>query len=288
MKNLLFVKITLLFFILLLATHSYSQKFYFNAGLGYNYSAASTFAVTDNIEVYSDNGNSYALSGVNNTLRETISFGKGFQFGGAVGYNFSEHFSFEIGVSYLNGKEYETKFTQRYANSSDAYSQIYKSQMLRLMPSIKLSVGDAFKPYLKTGLVIGVGSKINVQETFNYKNQNNNAIYQLSEFDLSGGVSIGFVTGIGISLETDDHWGFFSEINIITQSWAPQKASYTKFNQNGSDFLSRLPYNMKENVFVDTYSSNVDASNSQTSSEKLKTYFPFSSIGFNIGIYYQL
>ncbi|MFZ4399628.1 MAG: outer membrane beta-barrel protein [Bacteroidales bacterium] len=288
MKNLLFVKITLLFFILLVASHSYSQKLYFNVGLGYNYSAASTYSVTDNIEIYSDNGNSYVLSGVNNTLKETISFGKGFQFGGVVGYNFSEHFSFELAVSYLNGREYEEIFTQRYANNSDAYSRIYKSQMLRLMPSVKLSVGDALKPYLKTGLVIGVGSKINVQETFNFKDQYFNAIYQLSEFDLSGGISIGFVTGIGIRIESDDKWGFFSEINIITQSWAPEKASYSKFIQNGSDFLSRLPYNMKENVFVDSYSSSVDNSNTETSSEKLKQYFPFSSIGFNIGIYYQL
>ncbi len=243
--------------------------------------------VTENVDVYTISGNSYNLSGVKNSLKETISFGKGFQYGGTFGCIVSDHLSLELGISYLKGKEYEEKFTQRFANYSNEYSQIYNSQMLRLMPVVKLSVGNAVKPYLKTGIVIGIGSKISVQETFNVRDQNNYAVYQLSEFELSGRISVGFVTGIGISLDTDEHWGFFSEINVITQSWAPARLSYTKFNVNGRDAMSDIPYNLKENVFVDTYSSSVDNSNIETSSEKLKKYFPFSSIGFNLGLFYK-
>lgn len=284
MKILILNKISFAILMTCIVANSYSQKVYFNFAIGNNYNAASGFRISENTDIITSNITGNYITGVNNNLKETISFGEGFQFGGTIGYMPSKILSFELSINFLKGNEYEDKYTERHEFYSDVYTQKYRSQMLRFSPTIRLSTGNSWiKPYLKTGLVIGVGSKINVEELYVLEQMT-----QETEFEFKGGISIGYAAGIGINIETDKRIGFFSEINIITQSWAPERLSYTKFKQNYIDVLELVPVNVRETVFVDSYSSDVPTSNTISPSEKLKTYFPFSSIGWNIGIYLKI
>jgi len=288
MKSFLFKKFTFLIFIVFLVSDLYSQKLYLNLGVGYNLSGAPSYQISDNIETITTNNNNSYVSWVDYSLKETISFGKGYQYGGTIGLIFSKNLCVEMGISYLEGKEYEDSYVEKHTSYNDIYKQKYNSKMWRFSPTIRLSVGEGLRPYLKTGILLGLGSKITVQETFNFRDQNSEEVYQESEYDLSGGLSIGFIAGMGVCLETDTHFGFFSEINFISQSWAPKKLSYTKYLQNSIDVMSYVPTNIKEVEFVDSYNSGVPSTNVGYASERLKKYLPFSSIGFNIGIFYKL
>ena len=145
----------------LFATQSYSQGLYISAGGGYGFSAAgnSSFASTENTSNTATLNNTYTYKISNGTG----SFGRGAQFGATVGYMFSENIGAELNIGYLLGSKntntnYETKFNGTYS-STDTYS----GKMLRLTPALRFSVGkDKLKPYMRVGLVIGVGGKISV------------------------------------------------------------------------------------------------------------------------------
>lgn len=284
-----FLNFLILITISLSFTNSYSQKFYINFGVGNNYSAAPDYKMTNNANIITSDNTGTNITGVRKQITNNISFGKGFQYGGTIGYMPSNSLCFELSVNYLKSKEFEDKFKEEYVNYSEVYIQKFTSQTMRFTPSVRFTFkNDILSPYMKTGMVIGVGTKIHVVENFDFRDQNGKEVVQDSEFDLFGGISIGFAAGIGVSLETDKPFGFFSEVNIITQSWAPEKLSYTKFYQNSMDVIGYVPVKDREWVFVDSFSSQVSNTNANLPSERLKDYFPFSSIGWNIGIYFKL
>lgn len=289
MKKLIFNKFSFAILMICMAANSYSQKFYLNVGIGNNYTASTVFQMTDNADIYTTINTGTYITGIKRSISENVSFGKGFQFGGTVGYMSSKNLCFELNINYLKSNEFEDKYTERYFSFDNVFIQKYQSQMLRFSPTIRFTLDNrVISPYMKMGLVIGVGTKIHVEENFDFRDQNNTEVVQESEFDMTGGISIGFAAGIGINIKTDKCYGFFSEINIITQSWAPEKLSYTKFYQNSMDVMAYVPGNIKESIFVDSYSSDVPNSNTDSPSEKLKSYYPFSNIGWNIGIYFKL
>ncbi len=234
-------------------TNTYSQKFYFNFGVGNNYTASTNFQMTDNTDVYSATTTGTQITGIKRNISENVSFGKGFQYGGTVGYMPSKSICLELNINYIKSNVFEDKYYEKFSSFDNDYSQKYQSQMLRFLPTIRFTLeNDLICPYMKAGLVIGVGTKIHVEENFDFRDQNNTEVVQESEFDMTGGISIGFAAGIGINIKTDKCYGFFSEINLISQTWAPEKLSYTKFYQNSMDVMAYVPVNIKESVFVDS------------------------------------
>ena len=268
---------------------TYSQKLYFNFGVGNNYIASTNFQMTDNTDIYSTTGTATQVTGIKRSISENVSFGKGFQYGGTIGYMPSKSVCLELNINYIKSSIFEDKYCEKFSSFDNVFSQKYQAQMLRFSPSLRFTLeNEIICPYMKTGLVIGVGTKIHVEEYFDFRGQNNTEVAQESEFEMSGGISVGFAAGIGINIKTDKCYGFFSEINFISQTWAPEKLSYTKFYQNSMNVMAYVPVNIKESVFVDSFSNNVPNSNTDSPSEKLKVYYPFSSIGWNIGIYFKL
>jgi hypothetical protein len=282
----------LIILLCLQTTNIFSQHVYLNFGTSYNFSAAPSFQICNNMDIVTTTGTNSYVSGRNYNLIENISFGNGFQYGGAVGLLISKNFSLELGVNYLKSNTYEDNYIERHKDYDNFYNQKFHARMLRFSPSVKISIGDKIKPYLKTGLIIGLGSKIEVEETINFMSQSNTSntgmIYQLSNYELHGGLSFGYLSSIGINVELSKKIGIFSEINIITQSWSPKYLSYTKIFQNGRDVMSYVTTDQKEIEFVDALNNAVPSSNTDDPSQQLKKSIPFSSIGLNLGIFVYL
>jgi hypothetical protein len=247
-----------------------SHKMYVSIGGGYGLTSApnSGYAGTTTT---SSNPTMHEIS------NSSGSFGRGIQFGGTFGYMFTQNMSAELNVGYLLG----SKITHTETSSRGLFDEEKVSgNMLRLAPSIKLSVGKKnIQPYLRFGLVIGLIPKITSVYTYT------NVISPYTEEDqitYSGGTSIGFSAGLGANYKLNDRIGVFVEFSLISQAWAPTKSVMTKATVNGVDQLPLMTISQKEKEFVNSYEQGIYDPNVPTKS--LKTYMPFSSIGINAGV----
>jgi opacity protein-like surface antigen len=209
------------------------------------------------------------------------SFGKGVELGLGAGYNLNKNIAAEINLNYLFGGKID--FSDATDSNTPTETETLKGRMFRIIPTIKVSGGEKFKPYAKIGLVLGVGTKL-IDESVSYNyifNGTIDKIEETTEFD--GGISFGFKGNAGIDFSISEKLGIFVEINFISQSWAPQKAEITRYELNGVNKLSSLDVRDKETEFVESYDPNLNIETYE-SDKSLKIYLPFSSWGFNAGI----
>jgi hypothetical protein len=304
MKEKIIKQFVLAVIIVLFATPIHSQRIYFNLGAGYGVSAAPS------IYFGTDNSSSYTLTydGTSTTdtyidsyknIKGTGSFGKGFQTGAIIGYMITKHIGAELGINYLMGTSITSKnvHTEKYIdltnmnnNSSTSTSEEATTfgTMLRFTPAIRITtVAGKIKPYMRIGLVIGAGSKLH--ETY----KSTHTAYGLTdtyalESEVSGGASLGFACGLGADFKLHDNVGFFVEMGFIAQSWAPKQGLITRSTLNGINKLPTMTTNDKETIFVDNYSvssaSSLQNINESSPRKELKVFFPFSSVGINLGV----
>lgn len=270
----------------LFATQSYSQGLYVSAGGGYGFSMApnSSFSATD----YTRNPSGLGTVETYKISNGTGSFGRGLQFGATVGYMFSENIGAELNVGYLVGSKITNTDTEL-KNNGDTYSSTATASgnMLRLTPALRFSVGkDKLKPYMRVGLVIGVGSKIvSTYSSTDFNSSNGKTNIDQSEMAVTGGVSMGFAAGIGVNYMFSDKVGIFAELGIISQAWAPSKSVLTKSTSNGADNLPFMTTSQKETDYVNSYTTTSGTFSPGTPSIQLKQYAPFSSVGINVGVH---
>lgn len=259
-------------------SHLQSQGFYISAGGGYGLPAAPSLNGSyehDDFEI-----DEYS------TLKGSGTLGKGFQVGGAFGYMLNENIGAELGIMYLAG----TKLKQRDYNTGgidNSYHSEFseKATILRFIPAIKITTGKHnLKPYLKTGVIIGIAGKI----YYSYSSLSSNlGTHQYErEIEFSGNTSFGFSGSIGVEYKLNTKFGFYAEFNIITQSWAPGKSVMTKSEWNGVDDLPSMTTSEKETIYVDSY-TNEGLDDPSSPSKALKEYMPLSSIGMNVGVHFN-
>jgi outer membrane protein W len=284
MKTKIKFQSTVVIFIVLFVVQVYSQGAYVNLGAGYGFPAA-PYLMADN--------STYHSYEIGYTVDEEIikgsgSFGKGLQAGAIIGYMFNPNIGAELGISYLLGNKIESK--NESINENSTYYHSYKNEskvtgkMLRFTPALKITVGNGnIKPYMKTGLVIGVAGKIkSTSKSTNSDDFTSETIE--SEMDLNGGISLGFAGALGADFMLSDNIGIFAEMGIITQSWAPKKGEYTKYSVDGVDKLNDFTTFDKEIEFIESYSFYTENTDYDSPRQELKTYFPFSSVGVNVGV----
>lgn len=281
MKSILKTKLSLAILLIVLVAQVFGQNgLYINAGGGYGISIASNSSASSTD--YSSNGstNSYKIS------NGSGSFGKGLQFGATVGYMVSENIGAELNIGYLIGGKSTITQKTAYSNTSNSYEDIISGNMLRMTPGLRFSVGkDKLKPYMRFGLVIGMASKIkDVYTTTSIDKPFNNPVVSVQELSLTGGISLGFSTGLGVNYKLSEKLGIFAELGLISQAWAPNKGTITKSTVNGFDNIALLTPSQKEINFVNNYSETIGYQNPSLPSQALKTSMPFSSVGLNIGV----
>ena len=142
--------------------------------------------------------------------------------------------------------------------------------------------------YARAGLILGMSGKKKYLEDYDHEIYGSVTQKTFREVNLTGGLSIGFMGAIGIEVPLGGSCKFFTELNFISQSWAPTKGKITKFTVDGIDKLSTLNTRQKETDYVSSYSYSSGQYDPNQPSKSLKTYLPMSSIGLNVGLHLML
>jgi hypothetical protein len=217
------------------------------------------------------------------------SLGKGLDFGLNLGYMFNGNIGIDLQCSYLLGDETTGEFKDNYTFFSSNYYDYekisIKSQMFRVNPSIIIASGfDKLDPYAKFGVILGFGS---ITLNYLYEEYENNQLEdkEVVKWKMDGGMAFGISSALGLMYHISDLISVYGELNLVGMSYAPKKGVMTEYTINGTDQLPGLSTDDKEIDFVDDITYDYD--NPPSSAEpmkELKFYFPYSSIGLNIGV----
>jgi hypothetical protein len=269
-----------------------AQGIYIEGGFGYGFPISSN---TDMLYNYSststndlDNGE---FSFSNNEEIVKLNLGKGFNFAAAFGYMFNDFIGAEVQVSYLAGGKtnaeevYKDIVIQNGMSSSttETYRTTYSSNMLRITPSLVVQGNlGKFNPYAKLGLLLGFGSATLQQDAIL---MGSNSVL---EAKLNGGLSYGVNSRLGFLYSPGGSVSYFVEAQIIAMNYCPTKGEIMKYTVNGDDILGDLTTSEREVEFVDSTSSTDFFEDPNKPSQSLKMALPFSSIGVNVGVRFNL
>lgn len=249
-----------------------AQNIYAGIGVGYA------------LSISSQNLSSKTDQGVAETSNMNVrgSLGKGLAEGVYVGFKRSEHISIELNGSYLRSYTYKGHYNSELYFTE--FSELSAS-MFRLTPLLKLSVGlKKCNLYMKLGPAFRVAGKIIVKNS-HYDIPSNKTTALVWRY--SGGFSMGCAAAIGVVKQVKKGFSVFAECSMINQSWGPKKGKMIKYEVDGVDQLSNLTQRQKETNYSDNYTESNNFPNASGSpKQQLRQYFPFSSAGINIGIYY--
>jgi hypothetical protein len=226
---------------------SFAQQWYLGLGGGYGFPVAG-----QSVASYST---AYAFT------TQTLSYGKGDNYGAYGGYMFNKYIGAQLGVSYIAGG---TTFTTAYSDLVGVTNYLYTTtqygDMLRLIPAVRLQCGtDRLKPYVNIGFIAGIAT------TVTYGNSSFAGEY----YKFSGGSSFGFHGALGFQFICSKVFALFAEAAVYYQNYAP--AQETTPSGNIIDFVS---------------SGNSGVQNQNTIQEP-KVYLPFSSLGVNAGVQFS-
>ncbi|MGZ4117952.1 MAG: hypothetical protein ACXVPY_10740, partial [Bacteroidia bacterium] len=192
-SKIIFFTIAFLFHI----NSSSAQKGYININGGYGFNFASQNIGTD------ITSNSVTIT--------KGTFGKGFNFGGNIGYEIKKNIAIELGVNYITGSNYKLAATSAYYLPETIN---LKGKMLKLVPAIKIGFGQRATGYVRIGLVLGVMNRIIINDDYtdnNYQRTLTTEVYKK-------GIAYGLNTALGVQKMTSKNFGFFAEINSTSQS----------------------------------------------------------------------
>ncbi len=272
---------SLIFFFLMSVQQASSQQSYYgiNTGYGLNFASQDLYLYNDSKSNHSSGESTYSIE------QNVVSLGSGLNFGAFYGYKFNKSFGVELGASYLLGATFtgeregirpELEYLWHSRNS-------IKANMFRLSPAI--TIGTAINDiglYARFGAVLGFGS---VYREFIFSSMSSGiASSQTTKIKSSGGMGLGLTGGVGITYSLSSKWSLFGEVNVISMSYSPAKSKLTEYTVDGIDQLSTLTTSEKEVKFVDSFTYNTADHPSDEPREELKSYFPFSSLGLNIGL----
>lgn len=271
-------KVALGMFISLFSIAAYSQ-FYINVGGGYNLGIANQSLLHN----YESTNNIEKMENV------TTSLGKGLNFGLNLGYMFNGNIGIDLQCSYLlgdeNAGESKSNYTFFSTNYYDYEKISVKNQIIRINPSLIIASGfDKLDPYAKFGVILGFGS---ITLNYLYEEYENNQLQdkEVVKWKMDGGMAFGISSALGLMYHISDLISVYGELNLVGMSYAPKKGVMTEYTINGTDQLPGLTTDDKEIDFVDDITYDYD--NPPSSAEpmkELKFYFPYSSIGLNIGV----
>ncbi len=209
-----------------------------------------------------------------------ISLGQGVNFTAAGGIMFNEQVGLEFALSYLLGHQHKATMNNLGQNTQMQFS----SQMIRINPSLLVAMGkEKIDPYAKFGFILGVGTVMFELEEQTYGD------ISTARFQMNGGMSAGLTSALGANLKLSENTALFGEMQLISMSYAPARGELIESTINGISDLSDYTTNEKEVNYVEKYTRNMNTPELDSlPTEELKQYLPFSSLGFNFGIRFNL
>lgn len=242
-KSLLVASITIIFS----SIESMGQGAYFNAGFGYGFPAG------DRIEIESPNGVEKNVYG---------SYGSGLSVGIGTGYMVNSNASFDLGIWYVMGSSYDYETLDTVVGT--VHDRV-SGTTVRIMPSVKISTEKKNSLYAKAGLVLGIATVLEGDETFAYPASGGSSTAN-SSFTYSSGSSFGWVAALGVDFNRENSTSIFVELNFCRQNFAPGILTVS------FPGIPKLTYQL------------VDEPNPAAGDEMLKPVFPFSTIGITAGV----
>ncbi|MFZ4797712.1 MAG: outer membrane beta-barrel protein [Bacteroidia bacterium] len=264
------VKTIIALAISLLSINSFAQSLYVKLNAGYNWGIASNI-----------NGSNSSQTGtVTTNEKVNISFGKGVNICGAVGYMFNKNIGAELGINYLIGGTTENSIK----SSSNSSLNNYSSTLLNFIPAIIITPGfEKINPYAKVGFSLGMATMTVKSENSSTFGSTTSTTNQTSL--LNGGFAIGLISALGVTYEVNEKMCVFGELNISTLSYSPTKSEITEYKQDGIDRISTLKTRDKVMEYTDSYTTdNSVPTDNNVSRKSTPINIPFSSLGVNIGV----
>ena len=261
--------------VLVLSTGSAFAQLYVRGNIGYSLPAGSQVIGTDYNQAY--NGQ----AGVYESTSERVygSFGSGLSFNLGVGASINGSLGYDVEVGYLVGKKYSAK--QSYTDNFGTYvydTKIYSSSF-QIAPSLTFTGGSGnIQPYTRVGPVLAF-TKLKREY---FESDSYNDVEFTYEYELTGGMSIGFKGVVGVNFNADKKLQFFGELNFISMATAPKESKITAHTVNGENALSSIPKEDRTTKLKDKIDSD-DQSNID-----LREKYSMGSIGIQVGVKYVL
>ena len=278
MKKKLLLRFRFLFFLLLLVSSSRAQ-IYFGISGGYGFPLAKQVIAVD----YTlGSSGTYAFGGLQG------SFGKGYTSGFFVGYNFNDHWSGEVSFERLSSSKIKSLVIDTVIpNEKHTIERMARAKLSNIIPSVRYTIGEGkFKTYIRTGLLIGFNGKITSEATMTNEYYYGSDSSEITEI-FRGGVSLGFLGGVGVNYSLNNRIVFFAEAVMHAQTWSPLKSSITKYTGNGVDHLNSMSTSFTEREYKEKSTSNFPGQSPDSPSILLKRSYPFSSYGLTLGIVFK-
>lgn len=265
----------------------------FNVFAQYTYTGIS-MAYGMGLPVYSlGSSQKTSPSGTLYTL-EKGNYGQGLIFGIKGGYMFKKNVGMEIDISYLIGSKKEfitssadTDTSAGIVTLTEGTATLDKIKMLQLNPSVKLTLGEEVRPYLRMGIMLGLGTgytRIDQLTITTTGNVNDTTVTEIAT-DYSGGTAFGFNGAFGVDIDLTDNLVLFGELSISSLSWAATESKITRYIVDGVDLVPSANPASLETEYVDEFTQ--PFAGSPSSHKELKTHLPFGSFGIGGGVIYR-
>jgi hypothetical protein len=227
------------------AFKSSAQEWYFGFGCGYGFPVAGQALVNNNYTAFT-----------NNFTTQSLSYGKGINFGLYGGYLFNKYAGIDLGISVLSGIN-TTSTNTNSGNFTDVDVSEYSGNMVRLIPGIRFQCGEhAIHPYCVLGFIACLYNSATITD------KNNTETY-------SGGYSYGFHGALGARIMLNEKFSFYIEFASYFQNYVPAKMVASPGGYE-TDFV---------NSGYNGYNT--------SSTQEPKIYLPFSSVGVNAGFQFS-
>src|SRR5262245_61118042 len=214
---------------------------------------------------------------------EKGNYGQGLNFSITAGLMFSKNNGMEFGISYLIGSQkelitsrFETDTSAGTTTETEGTITLDKIKMIRINPSFKMTFGDAARPYLRMGFILGLGTSYTrfEESVATTTGSINDTVASEVATEYSGGKAFGFNRDLGCDIDLSDNLIFFEELSFSSVSWAATKSEITRYIYDGVDQLPSLDPASLKTQYVDDY-----AQTSPANHIALKTYLPFGCFG---------
>ncbi len=255
-------------FLCILHFAAQAQGLYLGGGLGYGMRAGGMVLGSNQ----NSDGSSTIMKG---------SYGAGITPHISIGYLFSRNAGVELTVGHLFGRRTMTFDAQGNASGVTLFS----ANSFYLNPSFVFRAageGDNFfVPYAKVGMFLGLANSGYQFSHTDFTTSPDNELTGVNEteFKVRGGIATGFTSALGVDVMLSNRFAVFGELNGRLASWAP--SSYT-VTTTTTDYEDGVPQESDQSSVSGNFVKRTP--DNYTGTDTPTQVFPFSSIGFNVGV----
>jgi hypothetical protein len=223
------------------------------------------------------------------TYKNTLySYGQGWNANAELEYFWGKHFGTGLGIGYLRSDKIETRYSE--TPVWPTYRQEYEStaSMFRISPFVKFKFDlGQWSVFSRMGYLLGVAGQID------WRTNSIGHWFPIESHEIyHKGLSHGATAGLGGSYRLSPRFSLSAEARLFVHSFGPRKGELISIVglENNND-VPNLIYGQVHTDFLDEYTEPYPFESREwldQPAKQLRQFYPFSSIGLNLGLQYQL